>query len=238
MSLTEPVLAVLPRPVRALLRQRHEEVKFILVGGTCYLITVAINYALKLTILGSKPVTALLIATVIAAVISYILNREWSFRTRGGRRRHHEASLFFLFSAVAVALTAAPLWTSRYVLELRAPFVTRPTQEIADFVSGLFLGTLLGMVFRLWAFRRWVFPEANARPKTGLGVDDRAGDGVGDRPGVAGEPGVCAAVTEPPASGGVAEFTGEPPTVGHPTVGQAPVEPTGGEIDAGAGKLA
>jgi putative flippase GtrA len=147
-----------------MLMQRREEVKFILVGGTCYLITVVINYALKLTILGSKPVTALMIATVIAAVISYILNREWSFRTRGGRRRHHEASLFFVFSAIAVALTAAPLYASRYILELRTPHVSTSAQEIADFVSGLFLGTLLGMVFRLWAFRRWVFPEENARP--------------------------------------------------------------------------
>jgi putative flippase GtrA len=163
-SLTDHVLKPLPRPVRALIMQRREEVKFILVGGTCYLITVAINYALKLTILGSKPVTALMIATVIAAVISYILNREWSFRTRGGRRRHHEASLFFVFSAIAVALTAAPLYASRYILDLRTPHVGTSTQEIADFVSGLFLGTLLGMLFRLWAFRRWVFPEENARP--------------------------------------------------------------------------
>ena len=166
MSAIDRVLAPLPRPIRALLLQRREEVKFILVGGTCYLITVAINYGLKLTILGNKPVTALTIATVVAAVISYILNREWSFRTRGGHRRHHEASLFFLFSAVAVALTAAPLYASRYVFDLREPLVSRSTQEIADFVSGLLLGTLFGMLFRLWSYRRWVFPEENARPST------------------------------------------------------------------------
>ena len=187
MSLTDRVLKPLPRPVRALLMQRREEVKFILVGGTCYLITVAINYALKLTILGSKPVTALMIATVIAAVISYILNREWSFRTRGGRRRHHEASLFFVFSAIAVALTATPLYASRYILDLRTPLVSTSTQEIADFVSGLFLGTLLGMVFRLWAFRRWVFPDENARPDRRLAdrgepatVGAASGDAGGD----------------------------------------------------------
>jgi putative flippase GtrA len=161
-----------------LLLQRREEVKFILVGGTCYVVTVAINYGLKLTILGNKPVTALTIATVLASVLSYILNREWSFRTRGGRRRHHEASLFFLFSAIGVALTSAPLWASRYIFELRTPMVGRPTQEIADFVSGLIIGTLLGMVFRLWAFRRWVFPEKNARPLASA----RSGTGASELP--------------------------------------------------------
>lgn len=135
-----------------------------MVGGVCYVITTAVYYALKLTVLAAKPVTALIIATVVASVISYLMNREWSFRTRGGRRRHHEASLFFLFSAVAVALTAMPEWVSRYVFHLQTPNVSRPVQEIANFVSGLIIGTLFGMVFRLWAFRRWVFPHENVRP--------------------------------------------------------------------------
>ena len=100
----------------------------------------------------------------LAKQLPLLLNREWSFSTRGGRRRHHEASLFFLFSAVAVGLTSLPLFISRYVFELRTPNVSRPVQEIADFVSGLILGTVLGMVFRLWSFRRWVFPHENVRP--------------------------------------------------------------------------
>jgi putative flippase GtrA len=160
---TDRVLALLPGPLREPLRRRREVIKFAVVGGICYVITTAIYYALKLTILTARPVTALVVATVIASVVSYLLNREWSFRTRGGRRRHHEASLFFLFSAIAVALTAVPQYASRYVFDLQTPNVSRPVQEIADFVSGLVLGTLVGMVFRLWAFRRWVFPHENAR---------------------------------------------------------------------------
>ena len=147
--------------------KRREEVKFAIVGGFCYLLTTAIYYALKLTVMSARTVTALTIATVAASVVSYLLNREWSFRTRGGRRRHHEASLFLLFSAIAVAITVAPQYVSRYVLELRTPYVSRPVQEIADFTSGLIVGTVLGMAFRLWAFRRWVFPQANVRPARG-----------------------------------------------------------------------
>jgi hypothetical protein len=58
-----------------------------------------------------------------------------------------------------------PLWVSRYVFLLRVPDVSRPVQEIADFVSGMLLGTLIAMCFRLWAFKRFVFPHAQARPR-------------------------------------------------------------------------
>jgi putative flippase GtrA len=48
-------------------------------------------------------------------------NREWSFRTRGGRERHHEALLFFVISGIGVAVYTAPLAVSRYVLDLKVP---------------------------------------------------------------------------------------------------------------------
>lgn len=157
-----------------LLRQHHEAAKFLVVGGTCFVATTVVNYALKLTVLHAKPVTALGIATVLSTVLSYVLNREWSFRTRGGRERHHEAALFFAVSAVGIVLTVLPLGVSRYVLLLRVPEVSRPVQEIADFVSGIVIGTAVAMVFRLWAFKRFVFPHAEARPRdTGTGARNR-----------------------------------------------------------------
>lgn len=159
-----PVVSRLPEPVRSLLVKYHEQVKFLIVGGTCFGITTVINYVLKLTVLPDKPVTALTIATVLATVVSYVWNREWSFATRGGRQRRYEATLFFLVSALGVVVNDIPLWISRYVLELQVPVVSQFTQEVADFVSGLIVGTLLAMAFRLWAFRKFVFPHADARP--------------------------------------------------------------------------
>jgi len=145
--------------------KHHEAAKFFLVGGVCFLATTGINYALKLTVLHEKPVTALAIATTLATVLSYVLNREWSFRERGGRERRHEAAMFFAVSALGIVLNLIPLGVSRYLFDLRVPDVSRPVQEIADFVSGIIVGTLIAMVFRLWAFKRFVFPQAQARPR-------------------------------------------------------------------------
>jgi hypothetical protein len=73
--------------------------------------------------------------------------------------------LFFLISAIGVGVTVLPLGVSRYVLHLNTPNVSRFAQEIADFVSAQIIGTLVAMVFRFWAFRRFVFPHADARPR-------------------------------------------------------------------------
>ncbi|MCP2169996.1 putative flippase GtrA (transmembrane translocase of bactoprenol-linked glucose) [Goodfellowiella coeruleoviolacea] len=155
----------MPRPLRALALKHRELLKFAVVGGTCFIIDTAIFTVLKMTFLEPKPVTAKVVATLIATIVSYVLNREWSFRTRGGRERAHEAALFFLVNGVSIVINSAPLWASRYVLDLQEPAVTRLTQEIADFTSAQIIGTLLGMVFRWWSYKKWVFPEENARPR-------------------------------------------------------------------------
>ena len=152
-----------PAPVRALISKHHELLKFAVVGGTTFIIDNGLWYLLKHTVLDSKVVTAKAIAVLVATIASYVLSREWSFSTRGGRERHHEAALFFVISGIGIALTLLPLWTSRYVLHLQVPNVTLLTQEVADFVSGSILGMLLAMVFRFWAMKKWVFPEADAR---------------------------------------------------------------------------
>ena len=149
--------------VRPFAERHHELIKFAIVGGTTFIIDSAIFYTLKLTILEPKPVTAKIISGIVAVIASYIFNREWSFRDRGGRERHHEALLFFGVSGVGVLLSMAPLWVSSYVLELRVPMVTLTMENIADFVSAYVIGNLLQMAFRFWAFRRWVFPDEFGR---------------------------------------------------------------------------
>lgn len=157
--MVDNVLSRVPEPLRALLVKHRELLKFAIVGGTTFVIDNVIWYFLKLTVLESKPTTAKAIAIIVAMICSYILNREWSFRMRGGRERAHEATLFFLISGIALAINLIPLLASRYLFGLQVPEVSRFVQEIADFASASILGMLLAMVFRFWAFRKWVFPD-------------------------------------------------------------------------------
>jgi putative flippase GtrA len=162
-SFTDATIARLPRVIRPYAERHHELIKFAIVGGTTFIIDSAIFYTLKLTILEPKPVTAKIISGIVAVIASYILNREWSFRDRGGRERHHEALLFFGVSGVGVLLSMAPLYFSSYVLELRVPDVSLTMENVADFISAYVIGNLLQMAFRFWAFRRWVFPDEFGR---------------------------------------------------------------------------
>jgi putative flippase GtrA len=162
-SFADATIARLPAAFQPYAERHHEFIKFAIVGGTTFIIDSAIFYTLKLTILETKPVTAKVIAGIVAVIASYVLNREWSFRNRGGRERHHEALLFFAFSGVGVLLSMAPLWVSSYILQLREPMVSLTVENIADFISAYIIGNLLQMAFRFWAFRRWVFPDQLAR---------------------------------------------------------------------------
>ena len=163
MSFTDATIKRLPRPIRPYAEQHHELIKFAIVGATTFVIDSTVFYTLKLTVLEPKPVTAKIIAGIVAVIASYIFNREWSFQNRGGRERHHEALMFFAFSGVGVLLSMAPLWFSSYVLQLRVPDVSLTQENIADFVSAYVIGNLLQMAFRFWAFRRWVFPDEFGR---------------------------------------------------------------------------
>ena len=162
-AVVERVLATIPQPYRAIAIKHRELVKFAVVGGTTWVIDTVVFLGLKSTVLEPKPITAKIIAVLVATIVSYVLNREWSFRTRGGRERHHEAALFFLISGIGVAVYTAPLAISRYVFHLSEPNVSLLTEQIADFVSGQILGVLAGMAFRWWAFRKFVFPHEDVR---------------------------------------------------------------------------
>jgi putative flippase GtrA len=158
-SFVQPALDRIPEPYRSKAIQHRELLKFAAVGAITWFIDTGVVYTVKLTVLGEKPLTARLLGVLIATIASYILNREWSFRTRGGRQRHHEAALFFAISALGIAVTLLPQAISLYALDLRVPHVGPLTQAIANFVTGQILGVLLAMGFRFWAIRRFVFPD-------------------------------------------------------------------------------
>jgi len=168
--MVDAVLIRIPQPYRDIAVRHRELVKFALVGGITYIVDITLFTLLKITVLEPKPVTAKIVAVLVATIVSYVLNREWSFRTRGGRERHHEAAMFFLICGVGLVINATPLWVSRYMLHLQVPQVSLLVQEPADFITANVIGTLLAMAFRWWAFRKYVFPDENVRRQTAVPV--------------------------------------------------------------------
>jgi putative flippase GtrA len=151
----------------------RELLRFAIVGLAAYGVTLLGDYSLKLTVFREKPVTALFFATVVSTAFAYVLSRRWSFAARGGHGRLREATAFFAVNAGAVAVNLVPPLVSRYVLLLSVPHVGYLAQEIADFVAGMVLGTLLGTAFRWWGYRKWVFPRRSA-PPVGVAEGDEA----------------------------------------------------------------
>ena len=164
-----------PEPIRSIALKHRELVKFALVGGTCFVIDTVLFFGIKTVVLPNNPVTAKIIATLVATIVSYVLNREWSFRTRGGRERHHEAALFFLVNGIGIVLNSAPLYVARYLFHLQEPNVSRLAEEISDFLSAQIVGTLIAMAFRWYGYKKWVFPEQNARGPRPLSEEEALG---------------------------------------------------------------
>ena len=146
--------------VREVLPPKHRELaKFIVVGGTSWIVDTGLFTLLSHTVLDGKVITSKIISVLVSTILNYILNREWSFNNRGGRARHHEVSLFFVFNAIALGLNLLPLWFFHYVLDFNQQHYTKLTVSITDFIAANVLGTLIAMAFRYWAYRRWVFPD-------------------------------------------------------------------------------
>lgn len=147
-----------PYVSRTLARLRRgivELTKFFTVGAVAYIVDVGtfnlLVHAGGGGVLADKPLTAKVVAVVLATLVAYFGNRQWTWRHRDRRGFWREYGLFFLLNGVALVITLVPLAFSRYVLGLDS--------ALADNVSGNLVGVALGTAFRFWSYRRWVFPK-------------------------------------------------------------------------------
>lgn len=98
---------------------------------------------------GSDPLTAKVMSSVAAVVVTYLGNRHWTWQDRPNDRRHREVALFVVFSLIGMAISVVCLGVSHYLLGLTSP--------LADNVSANVVGLVLGTTFRFWAYRTFVF---------------------------------------------------------------------------------
>jgi putative flippase GtrA len=140
------------RPDSSRLRKLFAEVaSFGVIGGINFLVDLGI-FNLLISI-GSLKATV--VSTVVAATVSYGLNRHWTYRNRPRSALRREYALFFLFNLVGLGIQLGTLGLARYGLQLNAR---------VDLNVAKVLGIALGTVFRFFAYRTWVFRETTPVP--------------------------------------------------------------------------
>jgi putative flippase GtrA len=147
------VLSPLADRVRARLRPVVAElVKFLVVGGFCFALDVALALALRFQV-GLGPTTSKALSTIVATAVSYVGNRLWSFRHRVDEDSSHgqDITTYAVINLVGLVITLVPVDIAHYLLDETSP--------LAFTVSGI-LGTAVATVFRFWAYRKWVFAAA------------------------------------------------------------------------------
>jgi putative flippase GtrA len=136
-----------------LLALAREAAKFGVVGAVGFVVDVGVfnllRYAGDPGLLEHKPLTAKAISVTVATMVTYLGNRHWTWaeRARSGVRR--EVVLFFVLNGIGMAIALGCLAVSHYVLDLRSP--------LADNISANVVGLVLGMIFRFWSYRTFVF---------------------------------------------------------------------------------
>ncbi|WP_182114038.1 GtrA family protein [Actinotalea sp. JY-7885] len=127
----------------------RELARFGSVGGAAYVVDVTVFNLLLLgpgELLADKPLTAKVVASLVATLASWVGNRYWAFA--GGRtsRPVRELVLFLGVNGLGAAAAVATLAVSRYVLGLTSPLA----DNIAANVVGVALGTALRYVCYRW----------------------------------------------------------------------------------------
>ncbi|WP_159844682.1 GtrA family protein [Nocardia sp. CY41] len=100
------------------------------------------------------PLPAKIIAIAVATVVTYFGNKWWTFAHKQTDNPAREYLLYAVFNVVAIGLQLGCLGFSRYVLELSSP--------LSDNLSGTLIGQIVAVVFRYWAYDKFVFTGARA----------------------------------------------------------------------------
>ncbi|MGH6654288.1 MAG: GtrA family protein [Actinocrinis sp.] len=145
-------MAVLQAAYGRLRRATHELAKF----GTIGLIALVVNMVvtnLCWQAIPQKPVIGSVVGTVVATIVAYIGNRFWTYKDRDSIGRSRELVLFFLVNGIGMLIETVPLAFSQYVLHFDG--------ALGNNVAKYMFGMPLGMVFRLWTYRTWIFPKTD-----------------------------------------------------------------------------
>ncbi len=140
------------------LRLWREAAAFGIVGLINFGVDVGLFNLLRHTVFEDKPLTAKVLSTAVAATSSYFMNRHWTWRDKSRSGIGRELPLFLLLSAIGLGISTGCLAISHYALDF--------TSVLADNISANGIGLVLGMLWRFWSFKKWIFlaPTDEAEP--------------------------------------------------------------------------
>ncbi|MEU7972132.1 GtrA family protein [Micromonospora sp. NPDC049089] len=126
----------------------HEALKFGIVGGINTVINYAVFNALALTVFVNGQLKATVIATIVATITSYLMNRHWTYRDRPKSALRREYLLFFLFNGAGLLIELGAVAAAKYGLGVHGLLALNLAKTV---------GVLLATLFRFWSYRTFVF---------------------------------------------------------------------------------
>ena len=120
-------------------------------------------WVLMMTIMSESHTKAKVVASIVATIFSWLMNRLWTFRDSRSENWKREAVEFGLVNLLGILVEAGCVAFSTYVLNLRTPE--------ASFISGTIIGTILGTILRYFLYRFWVYGSHRQKVEAGEGTD-------------------------------------------------------------------
>ena len=119
------------------------------------------------------PLTSNVIATVVAACVTFGGNRYWTFRHRDRAGIGREYVTFFVLNGIGLLIQLGFLSFTYYVLGM--------TDKLSYNVA-LLIGIAFGTLFRFWSYRTWVWRAGKGRDGAGSSGNSPQHGGSGSRP--------------------------------------------------------
>jgi putative flippase GtrA len=125
----------------------HEVAKFGIVGAIGFVVQLGVQNTLHSGFrIGA--LTALVIAYVVATVVTFVGNRHWAFKHRKGKGLGQEGMLFVLLNVVGIFIQVGIVWLVVHGLH---------KTDIAYYNAATVVGIGIGTLFRLFTYRKFVF---------------------------------------------------------------------------------
>lgn len=140
----------------------HEAAKFGVVGAIGFVVSLGGADVLHFDLNFGK-YKAVVVATVLATIVTFIGNRWWAFRHRERRGVGKETVLFFVFNGIGLLIQLACVAIVVDGFNLQG---SKLWYNLAN-LTGIGLGTL----FRFWSYRKWVWKAGAGPEAAGLPAD-------------------------------------------------------------------